>query len=63
MGGKIMSKENKEDLQKLNEEKLADDMLEQVSGGHIEIEEDDPTCSANGMMVTKGITSSGGPWA
>lgn len=59
-----MSKKNEKDLQKSADEKLADDQLEQVSGGHIELVEDEPTNSVKGTMVTSGITSSGGgPWA
>lgn len=58
-----MSKENKEELQKLNKEKLADDALEQVSGGQIELVEDEATVSAGGTMVTRGISGSGGHWA
>lgn len=59
-----MSKDNKEKLPELNEEKLVDDELEQVSGGQIEIAEDEAAVSARGTIVIRGITGSdGGHWA
>jgi hypothetical protein len=53
---KIMSKENRKDLQKSADERLGDDELEQVAGGHIEIEliEDEPINLAGENTVKRG---------
>lgn len=50
-----MLKENEKDLQKPADEKLADDALEQVSGGQIELVEDEPMCLTGGTTVKRGI--------
>ncbi|MEN6315559.1 MAG: hypothetical protein ABFD25_15100 [Clostridiaceae bacterium] len=56
--------DNKKKLPELNEEELADKELEDVSGGHIEIAEDEATASAEKKIVTNGLTSNGrGHWA
>lgn len=51
-----MSKENRKDLQKSADERLGDDELEQVAGGHIEIEliEDEPINLAGENTVKRG---------
>jgi hypothetical protein len=62
-----MSKESKVKMPESDpesiEEKLADDTLENVSGGQIELAGDEPAGPAERRMVTNGITSNGGPWA
>jgi hypothetical protein len=45
-GGKFMFKESKEKLPDLNGEKLSDNVLEDVSGGQIELTEDTAEVSA-----------------
>lgn len=48
----------------LNEEKIDDEKLEQISGGHIEIVEDDSENSTDKPMKINGLTSNGnGHWA
>lgn len=51
-----MSKDYEEKLSELNEEKLADDELKDVSGGQIELAADEPTGLAGGTTASNGLS-------
>ncbi len=51
-----MPKENEKDLTKSTENELNDDELEQVSGGMIELVQDEPLYGVSGRLNTKPLS-------